>query len=148
MDDCTLSRSSTSPSISEVVRAFLQGKHSRSKLIDFYNDYLAEPFIESEEGEGITEDVLYDRREDYGPEGSSWTVPMAAMVITCFVDVQKNRLETEAVAWGEGQESWGLEYRQIPGNPSMPRWKWSLVARIDHLAFTASRIRLCTVFVT
>ena len=40
-----------------MVRAFLQGKHSRSKLIDFYNDYLAEPFIESEEGEGITEDV-------------------------------------------------------------------------------------------
>lgn len=111
-------------SLSEVVRAFLQGKTSRAKLIDFFNDYLAEPFIESEEGEGITEDLLYNRREDYSPKGAEWIVPMAASVITCFVDVQGNRLEYEVVAWGEGQESWGLDYRQLPGNPTRPE-VWS-----------------------
>lgn len=107
-------------SLSEIVRAFLQGKTNRAKLIDFYNDYLAEPFIESEEGEGVTDKFLYDRREDYGPKDAEWIVPMAASVLACSVDVQGNRLETEVVAWGEGLESWGIEYRQHVGKPARP----------------------------
>ena len=49
---------------------------------------------------------------------------MQASILSAFVDVQKNRLELEVEAWGEGQESWGVEYRQIPGDPSKPEiWK-------------------------
>ncbi|MCK5506584.1 MAG: phage terminase large subunit family protein, partial [Thermodesulfovibrionia bacterium] len=104
----------------EIAVCAIESKTDRARLIDLYNDYMAMPFIESEEGEGITEDVLYNRCEAYAPEGADWVVPMAASAITCAVDVQKNRLETEVVAWGEGLESWGLEYKQHIGDPAKP----------------------------
>lgn len=107
-------------SFTEIALCAIDSKTSRAKLIDLYNDYMAMPFIESEEGESVTEAVLYDRREDYSPKGANWVIPMWASVLTCFIDVQKNRLELETVGWGEGQESCGLDYRQIPGNPSRP----------------------------
>ena len=113
---------------SEIAVCEIESKTDRARLIDLYNDYMAEPFIESEEGEGITDTVLYDRREAYGPEGVEWVVPMAASVITCAVDVQKNRLETEVVAWGEGLESWGLEYKQHIGDPAKPE-VWANIDR-------------------
>ena len=109
---------SSDVSFSEIAVCAIESKTNRARLIDLYNDYMAMPFIESEEGEGVTDKFLYDRREDYGPKDAEWVVPMAASVITAFVDVQKNRLELEYVAWGEGQESWGIEHRQIPGDPS------------------------------
>ena len=104
----------------EIAVCEIESKTDRARLIDLYNDYMAEPFIESEEGDGITPEVLYDRRDDYGPEGAEWVIPMSASVITAFVDIQKNRVEIELEAWGEGQESWGIEHRQIPGDPSKP----------------------------
>jgi phage terminase large subunit GpA-like protein len=45
---------------------------------------------------------------------------MSASVLTCFVDIQLNRVETEVVAWGEGLENWGIEYRQHLGDPTKP----------------------------
>ncbi len=105
-------------SLSEISAAYLRAKHSKAKLIDFFNDYLAQPFTDDLEGETVAEDVLYNRRHVYGPEGAQWQVPAAACILTCFVDVQSNRLESEVVAWGEGQESWGIDYRIFPGDPS------------------------------
>ena len=113
-------------SLSEIAACFIRSKTDRAALIDFFNDYMAEPFIESEEGEGITDTILYDRREDYWPKGADWRVPMAASVLTCFVDVQKNRLETEVIAWGEGLENWGIEYRPHLGDPTKPE-VWAIL---------------------
>ncbi|MCK5506592.1 MAG: phage terminase large subunit family protein [Thermodesulfovibrionia bacterium] len=104
-------------SFTEIAICEIESKTDRARLIDLFNDYMAEPFVESEEGDSITEDFLYKRRENYGPEKADWVVPMAASVLTLGVDVQKNRLETEVVAWGEGLENWGIEYRQIQGDP-------------------------------
>lgn len=104
----------------EIAACEIESKTSRARLIDLYNDYMAEPFIESEEGESITDTVLYNRREDYWTKGAEWRIPMMASVLSCFVDVQKNRLETEVVAWGEGLENWGIEYRQHLGDPTKP----------------------------
>ena len=111
---------SSDVSFTEIAVCAIESKTDRSRLIDLYNDYMAMPFIESEEGEGVTYKFLYDRREDYWPEGAEWAVPMAASVLTCAIDVQGNRLESEVVAWGDGQESWGIEYRQHVGDPSRP----------------------------
>jgi len=111
---------SSDVTFTEIAVCAIESKTNRAKLIDLYNDYMAWPFIESEEGEGLTEDVLYDRREDYGPKDADWVVPMQASVLSCFIDVQANRLELETKAWGEEQENWGIDYRQIPGNPSRP----------------------------
>ena len=105
-------------SLSEIAAAYIKAKSNKSKLIDFYNDYLAEPFTESLAGEAVAEDVLYNRRYQYWPKKAVWRVPMKALMLTCAVDVQKSpaRLEAEVVAWGEGYESWGIDYRVFPGD--------------------------------
>lgn len=112
---------SSDVSLSEIAGAYIISKHDKIKLIDFYNDYKAEPFIETEEGESVHEEVLYERRRDYGSAKKEWQVPMDACLLTAFFDVQKNRLEGEVVAWGPGMESWGIHPVIIPGDPSLLR---------------------------
>src|SRR3989304_3701114 len=55
-------------SLSEIAAAYLLSKTDKSKLIDFYNDYLAAPFVESEQGDSLKEDDLYKRRYCFTPE--------------------------------------------------------------------------------
>ena len=42
-------------------------------------------------------------------------VPRRGLVLTAGVDVQKDRLEIEVVAWGRGLESWSVDYVVLPG---------------------------------
>jgi phage terminase large subunit GpA-like protein len=42
---------------------------------------------------------------------------MSAVAITAAADIQANRIECEVVAWGEGHESWGVEYKVFHGDP-------------------------------
>lgn len=107
-------------SLSEIAAVYIGAKKDKAKLIDFYNDYLAEPYIETLGGEITSEDEMYRRRYQYGPDGAVWRIPMRACLLTCAVDVQTSppRLEAEVVAWGEGYESWGIEYRVFPGDPA------------------------------
>lgn len=81
-------------------------------LQTFVNTELAELWEAA--GEKMDEELLRKRRHEYGcdvPEGVVW--------ITCGVDVQKDRLEAEFVGWGVGEESWGIEYAVIPGDPKL-----------------------------
>ena len=75
------------------------------------NTVLALTWDEGEEV--IGEDILYSRRENYGPE-----IPMPAAILTAAVDVQKDRLEALVKAWGRGQESWDIDHRIIYGDPT------------------------------
>jgi phage terminase large subunit GpA-like protein len=54
---------------------------------------------------------LYDRREDY----RIGTVPKGGLFLTAGVDVQKDRIEAEIVAWGRGKESWSVDYQVLEG---------------------------------
>ena len=46
------------------------------------------------------------------------------LVVTAAIDVQQDRLELEFRGWGLGEETWGLEYIVIPGNPgSVALWE-------------------------
>lgn len=102
-------------SLSEIAAAYMNTKIDRAKLIDFYNDYLAEPFIESQEGEGVDDRALAGRREDYGPE-----LPMGVAILTGAADVQTNRIEYEVDGWGKGEESWGIELKVFIGDTKLP----------------------------
>src|SRR5690625_6840671 len=42
------------------------------------------------------------------------------MVITAGVETQGDRREVEFVGWGEGEESWGVEYHVLYGDPAQP----------------------------
>jgi terminase, large subunit len=82
----------------------------RERLKTFVNTVIGEPWVDK--GEQVEGALLHNRRELYRapvPNGS---------ILTAGVDVQKDRLEAEIVAWGEGEESWSIEYLRIIGDPS------------------------------
>jgi len=77
------------------------------------NTMLGESYEEA--GEQTKPEGLISRVEDYGP-----AVPAPACVLTAGVDVQKNRLEVVVNAWGQGRESWNMDYRVLHGDTSQP----------------------------
>lgn len=70
-------------------------------------------FAEGWEGEGekIEHHTLVARAEVWEK------VPIQVRQITIGVDCQGDRLELEVIGWGEGEESWSLEYEVLPGSP-------------------------------
>ncbi len=96
----------------DIVRAFLEAKRSPELLKTWVNTSLGETW-EDRGGEGIDETTLYGRREKYAAE-----VPLGGLLLTAGIDVQHDRIEMEVVAWGEGEESWNVDYRVIPGDTS------------------------------
>ena len=60
---------------------------------------------------------LYDRREEY----KIGMVPRGGLFLTAGVDVQKDRIEVEVVAWGRGKESWSVDYRVFEGDTRAPQ---------------------------
>lgn len=72
-----------------------------------------------EKGETVEADTLPARRERYDVD-----VPDGVLLLTAGVDVQDDRFEIEIVGWGEGKETWGIEYKVIPGDLKRPEiWR-------------------------
>lgn len=102
---------------SELVDEFLEAvsyakQGDIRKLKTWTNTRKAEAW--EEKGEQVAHDALYLRRETYTRP------PATALLLTASFDVQDNRIEGEVVAWREGFESWGIEYRVIYGDPTQP----------------------------
>lgn len=99
-------------------------------------------------GESIEYAPLWDRRELYLQDGK---LPAGALVLTCFVDVQKEpaRLEATVYGWGIGEECWGLEHRVIFGDSDKPETWDELDAFISqtwlHPSGTSLSIACCLV---
>lgn len=84
----------------------------------FINTVLGETW--EDRGEAPEWRRVYDRREGYARN----IVPCDASLITVGVDVQKNRLEAEIVAWNRRRESWSLSYRVFMGDPDQSKvWR-------------------------
>jgi phage terminase large subunit GpA-like protein len=105
---------------STIVEKFLKAKQTPGKLKTFVNTMLGEPWREKEEKK-VDDSALLLRREPYT------AVPNAVVLIGMQVDVQDDRLELEFVGWGVGEESWGLGYDVLRGDPGKPE----LWARLD-----------------
>jgi phage terminase large subunit GpA-like protein len=94
-------------------RDFVSAKErGREAMKTWVNTVLGETW--EEEGQAVDEDILSGRSEQYPP---GCQVPAGALVLTCGVDVQDDRVELEVVGWGPGEESWGIRYRSIWGDP-------------------------------
>lgn len=82
-------------------------------------------------GEGDAPDWqrLFERRSPAAPG----RIPRGGILLTAGVDVQKDRLEVEVVAWGRRLRSWSVDYRVIPGDTSQldgPESPWPRLAEM------------------
>ena len=101
----------------EIIADFLEAKKKPDTLKVWVNTSLGETW--EEEGDGIEHHVLYRRREHY-----AYDVPEGAVVLTCAVDVQDDRLEVEVQGWGIGEENWRIDLRVLRGDPARSElWK-------------------------
>lgn len=101
-------------SLEKLVSNWLACMGDRERLKAFTNTRLAETFAEDVEEGGIPEpDQLAARVEPPWPG-----VPDGVKIITAGFDVQGDRLEGEIVGWGDGDESWSLDYVRLEGDPS------------------------------
>jgi len=100
-----------------IVESFLASKGDSEMLKVWTNTELGEVWVE--DGESVDFIELYNRRENYDA-----LIPDGALVLTAGVDVQDDRFELEIVGWGVNKASWGIEYKVIYGDTSLPdTWK-------------------------
>ena len=98
--------------LGEIAQAFLQAKRGGTEqLKTWVNTSLGETW--EDEGEQVDETGLLARREEYPAP-----VPDGACVLVAGVDVQDDRIEVEVMGAGEGEETWNVDHRVIPGDTS------------------------------
>ena len=100
---------------SEYVKALKKEKEGKFDFMKTWvNTIEALPYenkFEINELQIKVEDLL-KRREKYKAE-----VPAGVRILTAGVDTQDDRFEVEVVGWGEGLESWSIDYKIIHGDP-------------------------------
>jgi terminase, large subunit len=102
-------------------------------LKTFINTALGEPW--QDRGEAPDWERLYQRRDLY----QLGTCPLGVLLLTCGVDVQKDRLVYEVVGWGREKRSWSIDAGVLPGDTSdftgrgpWPALEQLLARRFDH----------------
>ncbi len=87
-----------------------EAKREPDLMKGFVNTVLGEPYEESSEAPQWQR--LYERRQTYEQS----IVPRDGLFLTAGVDVQKDRIECEVVAWGRDKKSWSVDYIVIDGD--------------------------------
>lgn len=90
------------------IKDFEESKKSE-KLRTFRNTVEGLPY--EEPGDSPEWNRLFERRERY----DVGSLPVEPFVLTCGVDIQKDRIECEVVAWGPDKRSWSVDYAIFPG---------------------------------
>ncbi len=98
----------------DAAEMFEAAKENPELMKGFVNTVLGEPFEEAHEAPEWQH--IYDRREAY----RIGVVPRRGLFLTAGVDVQKDRLEVEVVAWGRNKESWSVDYLVLDGDTAKP----------------------------
>jgi phage terminase large subunit GpA-like protein len=93
----------------DAAEMFAEAQKNPALLQVFVNTVLGQTW--KLRGEAPEWQRLYDRREDY----QIGTVPKGGLFLTAGVDIQKDRIELEVVAWGRGKESWSVDYQVLEG---------------------------------
>lgn len=96
--------------MAQLAQKFIEAQASQELLKTFINTQLAETW--KERGEAPEWKRLYERREQYKRN----LIPMRALMLHAGIDVQKDRIEVEVVAFGPNRESWSIDYRVFMGD--------------------------------
>jgi phage terminase large subunit GpA-like protein len=107
----------------ELVRDFLKVKAAPEQLQVWVNDRMGECW--EDKGDGMDEDGLLGRRENYGVpvmlDGVQYnTTPPDVAVLTASADVGENHLAVTVCGWGKDEECWVLEYTMFEGDTLQP----------------------------
>ena len=92
--------------------AMRAGDHSGMRV--FVNTRLAQTW--KEHGDRADQHALRRRAESYPLR----TVPHSGVLVTAGADVQGDRIEVYAWAWGRGEESWLVDHVVFYGDPALP----------------------------
>ena len=103
---------------------FEQAKEHPELMKSFVNTVLGEPF--EEDHDAPEWECLYERAEDY----AIGTVPEGGLFLTAGVDVQRDRIEAEIVAWGLDKHSWSVDYRIFYGDIADPAFREKVYGEI------------------
>ena len=98
--------------LGETAEDFTASKADPERLRTWVNTALGETWEDT--GETVDASSLDRLREAYGPED----LPDEVQYATAGVDTQGDRLEVEILGWGEGEESWGIAYHVLYGDPA------------------------------
>ena len=98
--------------LERVVTEFLNARGDPNLTKVWVNTVLGE--VWEEQGEVVDGASLRNRVESYGEND----LPHHVHYATAGVDTQGDRLEVEIVGWGAGDESWGVRYEVIYGDPA------------------------------
>jgi phage terminase large subunit GpA-like protein len=102
----------------ECVDIYERSKKNPSLVQGFRNTILGETY--EAENDAPEWQRLYEKREAY----KIGTVPSGGLFLTAGVDIQKDRIECEVVAWGRQKQSWSVEYFVLDGDTARPDvWK-------------------------
>ena len=115
--------------LAETVQNFIDAQGNPERLRAWVNTSLGETW--EDRGETVDPTGLKSLCEVYGPD----ELPEGVLLCTAGVDVQNDRLEVEVVGWGASEESAGVEYRVLYGDPAQP----SVWADLDALLLTEYR---------
>ncbi|WNO10422.1 terminase gpA endonuclease subunit [Teredinibacter sp. KSP-S5-2] len=116
----------------DAVRMYEQALKHPELMKGFINTVLGEAYEEEFEAPDWTR--LYERREDY-PMG---VVPENGLFLTAGVDVQKDRIECEVVAWCRNRESFSVEYFILQGNTA-EQTVWNKLEKVLNTDFPHAR---------
>lgn len=124
----------------EICEEFLNARNDPPMLKEWVNTVLGETW-EEEYSAKIGAEGLAERVEEY----KLLSVPEGGLLLTAGVDVQDNRLAVSVRAWGEGEESWLINWLEIYGDPARPEVWEQLDSVLDqdypHINGTIMKIR-------
>lgn len=121
--------------LGETAEDFLAAKADKEQLKAWVNTALGETW--EDKGETVDGEAIKELMEPYGPDD----VPDAVQFCTAGVDTQDDRLEVEVVGWGEDEESWGIQYSVIYGDPAQDH-VWEELDEILTGSFTTDQGRV------
>lgn len=110
-------------SLARLAKRWINAQGSPEREKTFVNLVCARTW--QQRGEAPESERLYERREPY----KVGIVPERGVILTAGVDVQRDRLECEIVAWGRGLESWSVDYQVLHGDPA----QGEVWAKLDRL---------------
>lgn len=99
----------------KVVTDFLDAKRFGPEAIKTWkNTSLGETYEET--GQSYDAEAVMARAQ-----GDSENLDPKVLLLTAGVDVQRDRLEIEIVGWGDGEESWSIDYKVLHGDPKQAK---------------------------